>query len=171
MTTVDRLTYQLEVQEQIATAAGSLVVSLQGKEEASADWLDLPLLGVTPAPMGTPPAGLVQTGVPSTRATQRSTLLSDLATLCRDAQACGNSTQPSDGTTFSGVDLVLGVSSITNTVPDCPLALNSSTYTPLPHNAIPTNEIDDIQGTTMFSSSHRILPGSPGNFLVCAGQL
>ena len=154
MTTVDRLTYQLEVQEQIATAAGSLVVSLQGKEEASADWLDLPLLGVTPAPMGTPPAGLVRTGVPSTRATQRSTLLSDLATLCRDAQACGNSAQPLDGTPFSAADSVLGVSSITNTIPNRPLASNSSTYTPPPHNAIPTNKIDDIQGTTMFSMSH-----------------
>ena len=56
------------------------------------------------------------------------------------------------------------MSSITNMVLDRPLALNSSTYTPPPPNAIPTNEIDDIQGTTMLSSSHRILPGSPGKF-------
>jgi hypothetical protein len=94
----------------------------------------------------------------------RSTLLSDLATLCRDAQACGNSAQPSNGTPFSAADSASGVSSITNTVPDRPSALNSTTYTPPPHNAIPPNEIDNIQGTTMFSSSHRILPGSPGEF-------
>ena len=56
------------------------------------------------------------------------------------------------------------MSSITNTVLDRPSALNSSTYTPHPCNTIPTNEIDDILGTTMFSSSHRILPGSPGEF-------
>ena len=39
MTVVDRLTHQLEVQEQIAVAAGSLAASLQGGPEASAfDW-------------------------------------------------------------------------------------------------------------------------------------
>ena len=68
MTRVDRLTRQLEVQEQIDAAVGSLVASLQGGEEASAARLDLPLLVVTPAPMETPPAGLVQTDVPSTGA-------------------------------------------------------------------------------------------------------
>jgi hypothetical protein len=114
--------------------------------------------------MGTSPAGLEQTGVLPTGATTRSTLLSDLATLRRDAQARGNSAQPSNGTPFSAADSASGVSSITNTVPDRPLALNPSAYTPPLHNAIPTNKIDDIQGTAMFSSSHRILPGSPGEF-------
>ena len=115
------------------------------------------LLVVTPAPMGTPPVGPVRTGVPSTGAMQRITLLSDLATLRRDARACGNSAQMLDGTPFSAADFGSGVSSITNTVPG-PLALNSSTYTPSLHNPIPTNKTDDIQGTTVFSVSHRILP-------------
>ena len=94
MTAVDWLTHQLEAQEQIAAAAGSLAVSLQGGPEASATQLDFPPPGETVAPMGTPPAGLVRTGVPPNKAMQRSTLLSDLATLCWDAQACGNSAQP-----------------------------------------------------------------------------
>ena len=55
MTRVDRLTRQLEVQEQIAVAAGSLAASLQGGEEASATQLDLPPIVVTLAPMGTRP--------------------------------------------------------------------------------------------------------------------
>ena len=91
-------------------------------------------------------------------------LLSDLATLHWDAQAGGNSAQPLEGTPFSAADSVSGVSSISNMVPDRPLALNSSTYTSPRHNAIPTNKINDIQGTMMFSMSHRILPRSPGNF-------
>ena len=159
MTKVDRLIRQLEVQEQTAAAAGSLAASLQGGEEASATRLDLPPLVVTPAPMGTPPAGLVRTGVPFTGATQRSTLLLDLATLCRDAQACANSTQPSDGTPFSTADSASGVSSITNMAPDHPSALNSSTYTPPPHNAISTNK---IQGTAPFSISPQFFAGEAG---------
>ncbi len=164
MTKVDRLTRQLEVQEKIAAAAGSLAASLQGGAEASATHMDLPPLGKTPAPLGTPPAGLERTGVPSTGATKRSTLLSDLATLRRDAQGGGNSAQPSNGTPFSAADSALDISLMMNTVPNRPLALSSSTFTPPLHNAIPTNAIDSIQGTTMVSSSHRILPGSPGKF-------
>ncbi len=41
MTKVDRLTRQLEVEEQIAAAAGSLAASLQGGVEASAAHMDL----------------------------------------------------------------------------------------------------------------------------------
>ena len=51
MTAVDRLTHQLEVQEQIAAAAGSLAVSLQGGPEASAARLDFPPPGKTTAPI------------------------------------------------------------------------------------------------------------------------
>ncbi len=54
MTKVDQLTRQLQVQEQIASAAGSLAASLQGGGEASVARLDLPPLVVTLAPMGTP---------------------------------------------------------------------------------------------------------------------
>ena len=55
MTKVDRLTRQLEVQEQIAAAAGSLAASLQGGAEASAAHMDLPPLSKTPTSMETPP--------------------------------------------------------------------------------------------------------------------
>jgi hypothetical protein len=162
MTKVDRLIRQLEVQEQTAAATGSLAASLQGGEEASAARLDRPPLVVTPAPMGTPPAGLVRTGVLSTGATQRSTLLSDLATLHWDGQACGNSAQPSDCTPFSAADSASGVSSITNMAPDRPSALNSSTYTPHPHNTISTNKINEIQGTAPFRISPQFFAGEAG---------
>ena len=56
MTKVDRLTCQLEAQEQIVATAGFRTASLQEGKEASAARLDLPPLAlvVTPAPMGTP---------------------------------------------------------------------------------------------------------------------
>ena len=150
MTRVDRLTCQLEDQEQIVAAAGSLAASLREGLRPVPPGLTPPLLVVTLAPMGTPPVGLVRTGVPSTGATQRSTLLSDLAL-------------------FVGMHGHVGTLLRHWTVLPSPLQTRHWVYPQLQIQSltapcIPTNEINDIQGTTMFSMSHRILPGSPGNF-------
>jgi hypothetical protein len=87
----------------------------------------------------------------------RSTLVTDLATLCQDAQSH-----------VSSVDLVSGLTEGTwadATTPD-----QSSTLIPLNYlvplrNQVPTVDQDNTaHGESMFSLSHRIAPGSKGHF-------
>jgi hypothetical protein len=65
---------------------------------------------------------------------------------------------------FSAANSLSGLSLLTSPTPNRPSALNSSNYSSTPHNSLPQNEVDETQGTNMFSMSHRTAPGSSSHF-------
>ena len=114
---------------------------------------------VTPAPATTPALAAGMVGASPADDIQRDALLSDLAALRQDARARGQAAPTSTAALLSVTDSISGLSTIT---PDRPSALNASNYSSTPHNSIQRNKVDKAQGKTMFSMSHRTLPGSPG---------
>ena len=77
---------------------------------------------------------------------------------------CRNPHTVKMSSSFSTADSLSGLFLLTSPTPDHPSALNSSNYSSTPHNPLPQNEVDETQGTSMFSMSHRTAPGSSGHF-------
>ncbi len=92
----------------------------------------------------------------------KSSLFSDLRTLRQDARVWGSPVKMS--LPFSTADLLSGLSLLTSPTPGRFSALNSSNYLSTPHNPLLQNEVNETQGTSMFSMSHRTAPGSSGHF-------
>jgi hypothetical protein len=105
-----------------------------------------------------------QGGVSSHRSISRSTLYAgDLAALQQDTLSRGTSVRLSNVTpSLSTVDCVSDLSSVTTSA-HLPSALNTMNYSSAPHYHLPENEVEEVQGSSMFSMVHRTAPGSRGH--------
>jgi hypothetical protein len=162
---LEKLTAQLQEQEWLAAAASALALSLHDKEKVVKL---LPAQALATPPAATPDVGSIsatsagQVVPPHDGNPVKSSLFSDLRTLRQDVWVGGSSVKMS--LPFSAADLSSGLSLLTPPTPDHPSALNSLNYSSTPHNPLPQNEVDETQGTSMFSMSHRTAPGSSGHF-------
>jgi hypothetical protein len=162
---LDKLTAQLNKQVCLAALASTFATSLQ-KQDAEAELEQaskgkklpnlLPVVPINRARGVGSPSSIVSPVQGS--ASVRSSLFCDLTTLHQEAMVCA-----------SLVDSVSGLSSITTMralTLDCVSALNATNYPSVPHNQLVLeNEVEDmVQGTSIFSLSHRTAPGSRGHF-------
>jgi hypothetical protein len=162
---LEKLTAQLQEQERLAAAASALALSLCNKEKVvellPAQALATPL-AATPEVGSISAASARQKVPPHNGNPVKSSLFSDLRTLGQDARDWESPVKMS--LPFSAANLLSGLSLLTSPTPNCPSALNSLNYSSTPHNPLPQNEVDETQGTSMFSMSHRTAPGSSGHF-------
>jgi hypothetical protein len=161
----EKLTAQLQEQEWLAAAASALALSLHNKEKVVEL---LPAQALATLPAATQDIGSIfaasagKAVLPHNGNPVKSSLFYDLRTLRQDAWVRGSPVKIS--LPFSAANLSSGLSLFTSPTPNRPSDLNSLNYSSTPHNPLPQNEVDETQGTSMFSMSHRTALGSSGHF-------